>query len=70
MRDTQRDRDTGRKRSRFPAGTLMAGLDSGTPGSHPEPKAGAQPLNDPGIPREGLFIEIMVKWDQKCNFTR
>ena len=26
------------------------GLDPGTPGSCPEPKAGAQPLNHPGIP--------------------
>ena len=26
------------------------GLDPGTPGSHPEPKAGAQPLSPPGAP--------------------
>ena len=27
-----------------------AGLDPGTPGSHPGPKAGAKPLSHPGIP--------------------
>ena len=26
------------------------GLDSGTPGSHPKPKADAQPLSHPGVP--------------------
>ena len=26
------------------------GLDPGTPGSHPRPKAGAKPLSHPGIP--------------------
>ena len=32
------------------------GLDLGTPGSHPEPKADAQPLSHPGIPN--TFFEI------------
>ena len=45
MRDTerQRDRDTGRVRSRLLAGSPMrvAGLDPGTPGPHPGLKAGA-----------------------------
>ena len=27
-----------------------AGLDPRTPGSHPEPKADAQPLSHPGVP--------------------
>ena len=30
-----------------------AGLDPGTPGSRPEPKADAQPLNHPGVPVYG-----------------
>ena len=30
------------------------GFDSGSPGSHPGPKAGAKPLRHPGIP-EGQF---------------
>ena len=28
----------------------MWGLDPGTPGSHPEQKADAQPLSHPGVP--------------------
>ena len=45
MRDPERERerirDTGRGRSRLHAGSPMWGLDPGTPGSHPGPKAGA-----------------------------
>ena len=29
------------------------GLDSGTPGSRPQPGAGAKPLSHPGVPRVG-----------------
>ena len=35
-----------------------AGLDPGTPGSGPEPKAGAKPLSHPGIP---LFIHLFTQ---------
>ena len=47
MRDTQRETETGRQRSR-----LLAGIwdPSQTLGSHPEPKAEAQPLSNPGVP--------------------
>ena len=31
------------------------GLDPGTTGSHPKPKAGAKPLSHPGVPQSGLF---------------
>ena len=34
-----------------------AGLDPGTPGSHPEPKGDAQPLSHPGTP--GLTFKGM-----------
>ena len=46
MRDTERwrGRDTGRGRSRLHAGSLV-GLDPGTPGSCPGPKA--EPPRDP-----------------------
>ena len=50
MRDTERGRDIGRGRSRVPAGSPMLGLDPGTLGSQPEPKADAQPLSHPGAP--------------------
>ena len=65
MRDTEKERergrDTGRGRSRLHAGSPVwdsilgrrepsVGLNPGTPGSHPEPKADAQQLSHPGIP--------------------
>ena len=34
------------------------GLDPGTPGSHPEPKADAQPLSHPGAPNKVIFEEL------------
>ena len=37
-----------------------AGLDPRTPGSRPEPKADAQPLNHPGIPVYGDFYCHLV----------
>ena len=51
----ERGRDTGRGRSRLPAGSLMQD-GSRTPGSCPEPKADAQPLSYPGIPESKIFI--------------
>ena len=53
VRDTERDRDTGRGRSRLPAGEPDGGFDPRTPGSRLEPKADAQPLSQPGAP---IFI--------------
>ena len=50
MRDTERGGDTGRGRSRLHAGSPIVGLNPGTPGSHAEPKADAQPLSNPGVP--------------------
>ena len=49
-RHREKGRDTGRGRSRLPWGEPDAGLDPRTLGSHPEPKADAQPLSHPGIP--------------------
>ena len=51
MRDTQRERQKHRQREKqAPCGEPDAGLDPGTLGSHPEPKAGTQPLSHPGAP--------------------
>ena len=36
------------------------GLDPGSPGSRPGPKAGAKPLRHPGIPRLGIVTRILV----------
>ena len=47
MRD--RGRDTGREKQALCREPHVE-LDPGTPGSHPEQKADAQPLSHPGIP--------------------
>ena len=49
MRDTERQRHR-QKEKQAPCGEPNAGLDPRTPGSHPEPKAGTQPLSHPGVP--------------------
>ena len=49
-RHTERGRDTGQERSSLPKGSPNVGLDPGTPGSRPEPKAEVQLLSLPGIP--------------------
>ena len=46
-RHIERGRDTGRRRSRLPAGSLMWDL---IPGSGHEPKADTQPLSHPSAP--------------------
>ena len=49
-RERGRDRDIGRGRSRLHAGSPMWDSTPELPGSHPEPKADAQPLSHPGVP--------------------
>ena len=64
MRDTERGRDTGRGRNRLLAGTLLWNSIPGawdhalSPGSCPEPKADAQPLSHPGIPRMSILLSF------------
>ena len=36
------------------------GLDPGTPGSRPRPKAGAKPLSHPGIPYSVTFLKLTL----------
>ena len=50
MRETERQRHR-QKEKQAPCRKPDAGLDPGTPGSHPEPKADAQPLSHSGIPK-------------------
>ena len=51
MRDTQRERQSHRQREKqAPCRDPNVGLDPRSPGSHPGPKADAQPLNHPGVP--------------------
>ena len=57
-RDTHRERQRHRQREKqAPCGEPDAGLDPGTPGSRPEPKAGAKPLSHPGIPKSCILEE-------------
>ena len=52
-RERERERERQRHRQRekqAPCREPDVGLDPGSPGSHPEPKAGAKPLRHPGIP--------------------
>ena len=55
MRDTDGQRHRQREKQ-APCREPDVGLDPGTPGSQPEPKADTQPLNHPGIP----FSDISV----------
>ena len=51
MIDIERERQRPRQREKqAPCREPDVGLDPGTPGSHPGPKAGAKPLRHPGIP--------------------
>ena len=51
MRDTQRERHRHRQREKqAPCRKPDVGLDCGTPGSCPEPKADAQLLSHTGVP--------------------
>ena len=59
-RERERERERGAETQEEPD----AGLDLGTPGSRPGPKAGAKPLRHPGIP------SLMVLNDQSLHFPR
>ena len=57
MRDTQRERQRHRQREKQAlCREPDVGLDPGTPGSHPEPKADTQPLNHPGVPKRFIYL--------------
>ena len=61
MIDVERERERHRHRRRekqTPCREPDVGLDPGTPGSRPGPKAGAKPLSHPGIP--GVKILCMA----------
>ena len=52
MKDTERERQRHRQREKqVPCRKLNVGLDPGILGSRPEPKADAQPLSHPGVPK-------------------
>ena len=58
MRDTQKERERHRqKEKQVPCREPDVGLDPGTLGSLPGPKAGAQPLSHLGIPQTFFLIK-------------
>ena len=67
MRDTERKRERQRhgQGEKAPCREPNVGLDPWTPGSRPEPKAGAKPLSHPGIPncfhfRKGFRVPFLL----------
>ena len=56
MRDTERQRHRQREKQAF-YGEPDMGLDPGTPGSQPEPKADAQPMKHPGVPSQKFTLK-------------
>ena len=55
MRDTQREARHRQREKQAPCRKPDAGLDPGTPGSHPGPKAGANQLSHPESPLLAVF---------------
>lgn len=56
MRDIERKAETQTEEKQAPYREPDAELDPRTPGSRPEPKADAQSLSHPGIPRDYFLI--------------
>ena len=54
----KRGRDIGRRRKQAPCRKPDVGLDPRTMGSRPEPKADAQPLSHPGVPRSWFMAPM------------
>ena len=52
MRDIERGRKRHREEKQAPCKKPDAGLDPGTLGSRPEPKADTQPPSHPGVPNK------------------
>ena len=68
MRDTEREAET---QAEGEAGSMHrepdVGLDPGSPGSRPGPKAGAKPLRHPGIPRLIFCTQKGVMHPSSCE---
>ena len=68
MRDTEERQRHRLREKQAPCGEPHAGLDPRTPGSHPEPKAGAQPLSYLGILEKVAFKAKHMNRDRKRHF--
>ena len=70
MRDTEREAET---QAEGEAGSLQGanvGLDAGTPGSCPEPKAGAKPLSHPEIPQISVTLNGFTYYKRCPGFVK
>ena len=56
IRDTERRQRHRQREKQPPCRESDVGLDPGTTGSCPEPKADAQPLGHPGVPKLSSFL--------------
>ena len=66
MRDTEKERDA-ETQEEGEAGSMQGvGLDPGSPGSRPGPKAGAKPLSPPGIPELFFLHGVSSDWALTC----
>ena len=69
MRNTGRERQRHRQREKqAPCRESNVGLDPGTPGSCPEPKADAQLLSLPGIPDGRNLVGRWLKTNHLISF--
>ena len=66
MRDTKRERHRQREKQ-APCREPDVGLDPRTPGSCPGPKAGAQLLSHPGIPRNVYYWKMIVQGTRRVG---
>ena len=66
MRDTEREAETQaeEEEKQAPCREPDVGLNSGSPGSHPEMKADTQPLSHPGVPCNFSFLRNFPTVDQ------
>ena len=74
MRDTEKEAETRQREKQAPRRELNAGLDPRTLGSHPEPKADAQPLSHPGVPILKIscdrgYMSGRVKMHSHCDYN-
>ena len=60
MRDTEREQRHRQREEQAPCREPDEGLDPRTAGSHPEPKADAQPRSHPGVPRNHFKLRKIL----------
>ena len=70
MSDTEIERQKHREREKHaPCREPDVGLNPGTPGSQPGPKAGAKPLSHPGIPITDNFDSAFGVPSVECMYA-